>query len=90
MQDFSVEGVQKMLGGTIFRGWNEILLLGKALKFGVIFQKFACKLIKLCKIIGKNRENANLSENFLIFWPGIIFNYRKNNELIKMGYSWRL
>ena len=47
MQDFSVEGGStKCLGGPIFRGWNEILQLGKALKFGVIFQKYALKLIK--------------------------------------------
>ena len=43
MQDFSVEGGGE---GPIFRGWNEILLLGKALKFGVNFQKYAFKLIK--------------------------------------------
>ena len=47
MQDFSVEGgPQNVWGGPIFRGWNEILLLGKALKFEVIFQKYALKLIK--------------------------------------------
>ena len=47
MQDFSVEGgPQNVWGGPIFRGRNEILLLGKALKFGVIFQKYALKLIK--------------------------------------------
>ena len=47
MLDLSVEGVRQMFGGgPIFRGWNEILLLGKALKFGVIFQKYELKLIK--------------------------------------------
>ena len=47
MQDFSVEGgPQNVWWGPIFRGWNEILLLGKAQKFGVFFQKFALKLIK--------------------------------------------
>ena len=71
MQDFSVEGVHKMFGrGPIVRGWNEILLLGKALKFGVIFQKLALKLIKLCKIIGKIREKfkffGKLFKNFLV------------------------
>ena len=35
MQDFSVEGVHQMFGGPIFEGRNEILLLGKTLKFGV-------------------------------------------------------
>ena len=42
---FRLRGVQKMWGGPIFRGWNEFLLLGKALKFGVIFQKYALKFI---------------------------------------------
>ena len=48
MQDFSVEGGPQNVWGVspIFRGLNEILLLGKALKFGVIFQKYALKLIK--------------------------------------------
>ena len=74
MQDFSVErGPPNVWGGPIFRGWNEILQLGKALKFGVIFQKSALKLIKICKIIGKIRKNANFSEIFLIFWRAIIF-----------------
>ena len=74
MQDFSVEGgPQNVWGGPIFRGWNEILLLGKPLKFRIIFQKYALKLIKICKIIGKIRENADFSEIFLIFWPAINF-----------------
>ena len=46
----------KCLGGPIFEGRNEILLLGKALKFGVIFQIYALKLIKIWKIIEKIRE----------------------------------
>ena len=53
--------------GPIFRGWNEILLLGKALKVGVIFQKLALKLIKIAKLLGKFEENANFSEIFLKF-----------------------
>ena len=61
MQDFSVEGgPQNVSGGQIFRGWNEILLLGKALKFGLIFQKLALKLIKICKMIGKIREKRKV------------------------------
>ena len=44
MQDFSVEGVpQNVWGCPIFRGWNEFLQLGQALKFGVIFKKYALK-----------------------------------------------
>ena len=65
MQDFSVEGVRQMFGvGPIFRGWNEILLLGKALKFGVIFPKLALKLIEICKIIGKIREKCKFFGKF--------------------------
>ena len=66
MLDFSVEGAPKNVfwGGPIFRGWNEILLLGKALKFGVIFQKFALKLIKICKIIGKIRDKCKFFGKF--------------------------
>ena len=41
MQDFSVEG-----GGPQNVWVHKILLLGKALKFGVIFQKYELKLIK--------------------------------------------
>ena len=77
MQDFSVEGVRQMLRGAIFRGWNEILLLGKALKFGVIFQKFALKLIKISKIIGKIREKCKFSGKF--------FNFLAGNNFLIMG-----
>ena len=75
MQDFSLEGGQQNVwGGPIFRWWNEILLLGKVLKFGVIFQKLALKLIKICKIIVKIREKCTFFEKFFkIFWQGIIF-----------------
>ena len=38
------EGVHQMFGGPIFEGRNEILLLGKALKFREIIQKYALKL----------------------------------------------
>ena len=51
VQDFSIEGVHQMYGGPIFEGGNEILLLGKALKFRVIFQKYALKLIEIWKSI---------------------------------------
>ena len=65
---FRLRGVHKMFGGgPIFRGWNEILLLGKALKFGVIFQKLALKLIKICKMIGKIREKCKFYGNFFKF-----------------------
>ena len=49
MQDFLVDGVKDMRRAPIFEGRNEILLLGKALKFRVIFQRYALKLIKIRK-----------------------------------------
>ena len=55
-----------MFGVPIFEGLNENLLLGKALKFGVIFQKSALKLIKIRKIIEKILEKCHFSD-FLIF-----------------------
>ena len=55
MQDFSVEGVQQMFGGPIFEGRNEILVLGKTLKFRTIFQKYALKL--------KNEKRLRKFEN---------------------------
>ena len=71
---FGWGGSTKCLGGLLFRGWNEILLLGKALKFGVIFHKYALKLIKKLKNYWENsKENANFSENFLIFGRAIKF-----------------
>ena len=65
---FRLRGVHKMFeGGPIFRGWNEFLLLGKALKFEVIFQKYALKLIKNWKNWENSRKIAIFSEIFLIF-----------------------
>ena len=46
MQDFSVEGVSLMFGPFV-DGRDKIFLLGEALNFGVIFQKFALKHEKL-------------------------------------------
>ena len=51
--------------GPTFQGRNEILLPGKTIKFGVIFQKYALKLIKIWKIIEKMQ---NFPIFFLIFW----------------------
>ena len=58
-------GVRQMFGGSFFE-WNEILLLGKALKFGVIFQKYALKLIKIWKIIEKFEKKCKILGKFLI------------------------
>ena len=71
MQDFSVEGVHQMFWGPILEGRNEILLLGKALKLRVIFQKFALKLIKIWKIIEKIREKFKLFQIFYNFLAGL-------------------
>ena len=44
---FSVEGGgPSSVGGPILEGRNEILLLDKALKCKIIFQKYALKLLK--------------------------------------------
>ena len=68
MRDFSVEGgPQNVWWGPIFRWWNEILLLGKALKFGVIFQK-CIKINKKVKNIEKIREKMQIfQKNFAKF-----------------------
>ena len=66
-----------MGGGSIFRGWNEILLLGKARKIGVNFQKYALKLIKNLKSIDKIREKMK------IFYK--IFNCRAGHKFLIMG-----
>ena len=48
MQDFSVEGApQNVWGGSDFSMVEKILLLGKVPIFGVIFQEYALKLIKI-------------------------------------------
>ena len=65
MQYFSVDGGPKNVwGGPIFRGWNEILLLDKALKFGEIVQKCSLELRIIWKIIEKLEKNAKFSEIF--------------------------
>ena len=64
MQDFFGEWVHQMFGGSIFDGRNEILLLGKALKFSAIFQKHALKLTKIWKTIEKIREKTQFCKVF--------------------------
>ena len=65
--------VRQMFGGSDFSRVEQILLQGKDLKFGVIFQKYALKLIKIWKITEKIREKCKISQNCLIFWQAIIF-----------------
>ena len=68
MQDFSVEGSTKCLGDPILEVRNKILLLGKAQKFGVIFQKYALKLIKIWENYWDNSRKMQLFlEFFFIF-----------------------
>ena len=59
MQDILGEGVHQMFGGPIFDGRNAILLLVKALKFRVIFQKYSLKIIKIWKTIETIRERCH-------------------------------
>ena len=75
------------MGGPIFRGCNEILLLGKALKFGVIFQKYALKFIKNWKILRKFEKNAKFSENILILGQTNFFSMGKIRNIIWTGYN---
>ena len=66
---FRLRGSTKCLGVQFFEGRNEILPLGKALKFGEIFQKYALKLIKIRKIIEKipeKMQNFRAGHNLLI------------------------
>ena len=73
MQDFSVEEVLQMLRGSDFWRVEKSLLFGKALNFGVIFQKIRIKINKTLKNIEKNsRKNAKWLEIFLIFRQQII------------------
>ena len=53
-----MRGSTKCLWGPIFEGKKGILILGKAIKFRVIFQKYALKLIKLWYIIEKIWEKC--------------------------------
>ena len=64
MGDFSVDGVHQCLVGPIFEGRTEILILGKALKFTLIFEKYELKLIKIWKISEKIRAKMQLFPNF--------------------------
>ena len=74
---FRLRGSTKCLWGPIFRGWNEILLLGKALKLGVIFQKSALKLTKKIEKYWEIREKCKLFRNF--------FNFRAGHKFLIIG-----
>ena len=59
-----------MFGGSDFSRVDKILVLGKALKFGVIFQKYALKLIKKIENLTRKCEKQCkfFRKFFLIFW----------------------
>ena len=63
-EGFSVEGLKPMFMGPSFEGRNENILLGNALKCGVIFQNDVWKLIKMWE----NYKKCKFSGNFLNFW----------------------
>ena len=67
MLDFSVEGGRQMFDGPFFEGRDKILILGKALKFVVIFQKFALKLLNIRKITEKISEKCKFFKIIFIF-----------------------
>ena len=72
MQDFRLRGVHRMFGGPSFEGLNEILQLGKAFKFGVIFQKYTLKLIKIWKNYCENsRKIKSFSKKIFNFRVGL-------------------
>ena len=60
---FLLSGSTKCLGCAIFEGRKEILLLGKALKFRVILQKYGLILIKIWNIIAEIREKCKSFRN---------------------------
>ena len=74
MQDFSVEGVQKMFGGSDFSRVERNFTIGQSPKIWGNFSKIRIKINKKLKKYGENsRKNANFSENFLIFGRAINF-----------------
>ena len=52
---FGWRGLVKCFG-VLFEGRDRILLLGKALKFGLILQNFALKLLKIWNFLEKIPE----------------------------------
>ena len=87
MQNFSVDGVpQNVWGVRLFECETEFTI-GQSPKIWGNFSKIGIKLIKICKIIGEIRENANFLERFFKFSEREYFIYTKNKELIWEGYS---
>ena len=64
-------------GGPIFRVWIEILLLGKALKFGLIFQNYTIKINKTLKNYWENSSKMQIFHS--------VFNFPSGHNFIIMG-----
>ena len=70
MQDFSVEGgPQNVWGGPIFRGWNEILRLGEALKLGN-FSKIGIKINKNLQNYWENSRKMQIFRKIFLKFSG--------------------
>ena len=59
-----VERATPKVWGPVSGARDNILLLGKALKCGVIFQKYTLKLLQIRKLM---KKNAAFSQKFFIF-----------------------
>ena len=77
-----------MYGGPIFRGWNEILLLGRALKFGVLFLKYALKIINFEKLLRKFEKKCKFFGKFVNFLASHKFLIMgKIRNIIMIGFN---
>ena len=70
MKDFSVDGGQQNVWWSDYFRVERILLLGKALKFGVIFQKYPLKLKKIEKLMRKFEKKCKFFRTFFNFLAG--------------------
>ena len=65
-RNFRLSEVGEMCGGPFFQGWDKILLLGEAVKFWIIAQKFPVKFLnneKICRIF-QNKTKISLKISF--------------------------
>ena len=69
MQDFSVEGLRQMFGGSDFSRVERNFTIGQSAKTWGNFSKNCIKINKyfFAKLLGKFEKNANFSENCLKF-----------------------
>ena len=77
MQEFSVEGVRKMFGGSDFSRVERNLTIGQSPEIWGNFSKIGIKINKNLQNYCENSRKMQIFRNFLkifkIFWPGIIF-----------------